>query len=152
MTVAVTVVVTVGVTVVVTVGVTVVVTVGVTVGVCGGTGTDAVVVGAGVGVADAGGVTIGCTTLSKNSSWSLASFFDIPLDLNRPRTNSNSSEWGKGTSAWRKPIAVVMVATWTRCSWWGMSLVVAFARQSLAKHIMVAKVAASMSAPVSVCV
>ena len=55
------------------------------------------VVGAGVGVVDAGG--IGCTTKkSKNSSWSVASSLDIPLDLNRLRTRSKRLKWGKGTS------------------------------------------------------
>jgi len=57
----------------------------------GGGGTDEVVVGAGVGVADADGVTIGCTTKkSKNSSWSVASSLDIPLDLNRLRRGVNA--------------------------------------------------------------
>ena len=39
-----------------------------------------------------GCVTIGRTTLSKKSSWSVASSLDIPLDLKRLWTKSNSSK------------------------------------------------------------
>ena len=74
------------------------------------------IVGASVGVADAGGVTIGYTTLSKNSSWSVASSLDIPLDLNCLKTRSKSSKWGKGVSTWSTPIAAFIKATWRRCS------------------------------------